>query len=216
MTTRIVVVAGLSVAAGAAATYWYTRPAGASYMVLDPAGVLEAESPSARTAANVETLVEQPSAIAKRAAIYQVAARADESALQSMLQRASDLPDSASKDMLVEALSLRAAELLRKRRSTILELPLDSRQAKEMGLTLFDALGTSSRERRASRRGAACGRAAQVPNRSARALGRETGNKRSNRRSPSATGSSGRAPRRESQRFGRSTISPALNRKPIC
>ena len=145
MTTRIVMVAGLSIAAGAAATYWYLRPAGTSYIVLDPAGVLEPESSGASAAANVETLVEQRSAIAKRAAIYQTAARADESALQSMLQSAGDLPDSASKGMLIEALSMRAAEVAPETALDLIrQLPLDSRQAKELALALFDALGPSS------------------------------------------------------------------------
>ncbi len=145
MTTRIVMVAGLSIAAGAAATYWYVRPAGTSYIVLDPAGVLEPESSGASAAANVETLVEQPSVIAKRAAIYQAAARADESGLQSMLQSASDLPDSASRGMLIEALSMRAAEVAPETALDVIrQLPLDSRHAKELALALFDALGPSS------------------------------------------------------------------------
>jgi hypothetical protein len=48
--TRIVVVAALSIAVGAAATYWYMRQSGPRYIVLDSGTAIESETGAARSA----------------------------------------------------------------------------------------------------------------------------------------------------------------------
>lgn len=146
MMTRVIVVAVLSMAAGAAASYWYTRSFASTYVVLAPdADARQAGGPAETRPESVRTLLERESGIAERAAIYQVAAHADAATLRAMLVEASQMPRSASRDLLLSALLERVvADDVGAGLELAAGLDLNARQATALGLTLFEALGPST------------------------------------------------------------------------
>jgi hypothetical protein len=140
---RIALVAGLSIAAGAAATYFFLRGSTNNYIVLE-APLDTAAASAAPRAESLSTVLERGSVVSKRATVYGVAAQADEPALETMLEDAGDLEDSAARSLLIGALSLRAVELgADSALEMIRTLPLDAGQATDLGLLLLGEIGPS-------------------------------------------------------------------------
>jgi hypothetical protein len=145
MMFRIIVVAVPCLAVGAIATYIYIHPQAPTYVALARTDVSDAHEPAASDMPTLERLLEHDSTVATRAAIYELAARADETALAAMLEDTHRLSDSAAKDALLAALTLRAVELdADGGLALVATLDLDSQQSTELGLMLFDALGPSA------------------------------------------------------------------------
>jgi hypothetical protein len=143
---RIAAIVGLSIAVGAAAAYLYLRGSAPSYIVVEPSAALDARAGAAAPRAeSLESVLDRESAVSTRATIYGMAAQADERALAALLQDAADLEDSASRELLLGALTLRAAELgADAALDTVRTLPLDGQQASELGLLLVGELGPST------------------------------------------------------------------------
>ena len=142
---RTLVVAVLSAVAAAAAVYFGLHRTPSSGIALEIGAAPDAGVTQALVAPNLESVLERASAVSERAAIYELAARADESSLGALIEDAIELPESSVKGVLLGALALRAVDL---DADTGLEalgaLNLEARQANLLGLTLFEALGPSS------------------------------------------------------------------------
>ena len=144
MMTRIIVVSVLSMAAGAAAAYWYTRGPAPRYIVLEPSDSHRPGRAEARVE-SIQALLETESGATERAAIYQLAARADTVTLAALLEEASALPASASKDLALHALLERAVEHDAASTLGLLRgLDFNAREAASLGLKLFESLGPST------------------------------------------------------------------------
>ena len=143
---RIAAIVGLSIAVGAAAAYLYLRGSQNSYIVVESSSALDSPAGAAGPRAeSLEAVLERESPVSRRATIYGMAAQADERALAALLEDAADVEDTAAREVLFGALSLRATELGAEAALDMVgTLPLDQLQASELGLMLVAELGSSS------------------------------------------------------------------------